>query len=233
MAEHRAGVGSRRARQEAVEGGAHLVALAAARPRRAEGQLVPDLVDVRHQLLDVAGPGGELALGDPVGEGVHERCRSPGAWLDVGCAAGLALEEPLRRALGQAGQRARREPTGSSGGAHRPLGAAERPGAPPASPGRRPAPGRGRRCVLGASRASRRAAASRSGSGDVAGRPAVRRSSATSPASDSGRARAALVVRGRVERRARRGTARAARRRRRASATAVTTSRSRARVQAT
>ena len=64
--------------------------LAHRRPRRAEGELVPDRVDVLHQLLDVAGAGGELAARPPGRRARARGCRSLGRLVGALDAAGLA-----------------------------------------------------------------------------------------------------------------------------------------------
>ena len=155
---------------------------------RAELHPVPDRLDVRHQRLDAGRVGRhlELALGDPLGEGVHDLAEV-GRLVRAGDAAGLAGEEPLRRAGRDAVEEA-------GGDRHRLVRRAQRLD----RPGGRAGPPPGRRVGHRRQRAGRRR--SRRPAGRAAGRPpasapgwssgsaAVRRSSLTRPPSDSVRA---------------------------------------------
>ena len=98
--------------QEPVEGVADLLALTTTRPRRAERDLAPDLVDVRHQRVDDLGAGAPghrlVAAADPVGQRVDD-VAEPLGLRGRALGAGLAVEEPLGRARGEAGEGAGRD----------------------------------------------------------------------------------------------------------------------------
>ena len=116
--EHRTRPRTRVPGQQPAQRLAHLVALTPPRPGRAEAELVPDLVDEDHQPVDVDRRAREVALGEPVGDRVHDVAEALGLAGLAGTAR-LALQEPLGRALEQAGQRAGRELHGPVGGPHR------------------------------------------------------------------------------------------------------------------
>ena len=150
--------------------------LAGLGPRRAEVEAVPHRVDVLHQDVD---RGLDLAGRHALGERVQQLAEV-GRLVGPGDASGLALEEPLGRADQHRLEHAGRDRHRLVGVTDRLHGAAGGAGAPP---GRRVGARHQRRAEpidSPASRASRRAAASRSGS-VVAGSATVRRSSLTRP----------------------------------------------------
>ena len=199
-----------------VSAAATRLALAVGRPRGAEAEPPPHLVDVGDQPVDRLGPGLQLSGRHPVGQGVDEIAEACGWSADDGPPASL-LEEPL----GRAGRSRRssieaesrhRPSSGSRTGACR---AARGAGAPPRRRVGRRARARGRGPSVRGQPGEPPGGRVAQGVGRCRGRATVRRSSRPAPASDSGRSGPAGHGRARPGPRARPGTATAARRRRR------------------